>query len=110
MTLPLLFAVFAASAACAPVDGWNAGRTGRAQAADCANADYAEAHKLGAALHELARERAAIDDGMKSLDASQQGAARRRQRQLDNDIEALHGVATVRGWPYEGAPSPEKPK
>ena len=110
MPISLAFAVFAAAAACTPVDGWNAGRSGRAQAADCSAADYAEAYKLGAALHELARERAALEAGMKSLGAAEQGAARRRQRQLDNDIEALHGVATVRGWPYEGAPSPEKMK
>jgi hypothetical protein len=107
MPLPLFVMLFAASA-CTPVDGWNAGRAGQAQAADCAGADYAEAWKLGDALHQLVRERSALEAGMPSLGAAGQGAARRRQRQLDTDIEALHGVATVRGWPYEGAPSPEK--
>ena len=29
----------------------------------------------------------------------QAGALRRQQRQIDVDIEAIHGVATLRGWP-----------
>jgi hypothetical protein len=109
MPLPLFVALFAATA-CAPVDGWNAGRAGQAQTADCAAADYVEAWRLGDALHGLARARATLEAGMASLDAAEKATARRRQRQLDTDIEALHGVATVRGWPYEGAPSPEESK
>ena len=106
MTLSLWFTVFAAASACAPVDGWNAGRAGKPADAACAAAEYAEAHKLGQALHGLAGERAAIEAGMKSLAADEQGKQRRRQRQLETDIEAIHGVATIRGWPYAGAPDP----
>src|SRR5687768_3153681 len=105
MTLPLWFVVFAA-AQCAPVEGWNAGRAGRAAPAACTAADYAEAHKLGTALHELATERAAIEARLPSLPAAERGQQQRRQRQLDNDIEAIHGVATLKHWPYEGAPDP----
>lgn len=106
MSLPLLLAMFAAAAQCAPVDGWNAGRAGKPVAAACAAGDYAEAHRLGKALHELVTERAAIEAGLKSLAADEQGKQRRRQRQLDNDVEAIHGVATINGWPYEGAAEP----
>ena len=106
MTLSFLLALAAAASACAPVDGWNAGRAGKPADAACAVAEYAEAHKLGQALHGLASERAAIEAGMKSLDAQEQGKQRRRQRQLETDIEAIQGVATIKGWPYEGAPDP----
>lgn len=106
MILPFLLAVTAAASACAPVDGWNAGRAGKPADAACTVAEYAEAHKLGLALHGLASERAVIEAGMKSLAADEQGKQRRRQRQLETDIEAIHGVATLRGWPYEGALAP----
>ena len=105
MSLFLGFVVFAA-AQCAPVDGWNAGRAGQPALAACTVAEYAEAHKLGTALHELATERTAIEARLAALAADEQGKQRRRQRQLDNDIEAIHGVATLKGWPYEGAPDP----
>ena len=96
----------AATQLCAPVDGWNDGRRG--EPVKCARTPYVEAHKLGAALRELTVERDALAAGMKSLGTAEQGVALRRQRQLQNDIEALQGVATVRGWPYEGKPAPEK--
>jgi hypothetical protein len=105
MSLPLWFAVFAA-ANCAPVDGWNAGRGGRPPDAACVAAGYAEAHKLGDALHALVTERAAIEAGLGALATGEQARQRRRQRQIDNDVEAIHGVATIKGWPYEGAPAP----
>ena len=110
MPLSFAFALFAAAAACAPVDGWNAGRTGKPVDAACTAAGYAEAHKLGHALHELASERAAIESGLASLSAEEQGKQRRRQRQIENDVEAIHGVATIKGWPYEGAPDPDAMK
>jgi len=103
LAMPLLFAALAA-APCAPVEGWNAGRTGKPVSAQCSTADYAEAHKLGAALFALRDERARIEAALPSLGGDEAGKQRRRQRQLDNDIEALHGVAVTRGWPYEGAP------
>jgi hypothetical protein len=105
MSLSLWFAVFAAAAPCAPLDGWNAGRAGKAADAACP-AEYTEAHKLGTALHEMVTERTAIERRMKSLAADEQGKQRRRQRQIDNDVEAIHGVAVINGWPYEGAPKP----
>ena len=107
--MPLLFAVLAA-APCAPVEGWNAGRAGKPVSARCSSADYAEAHKLGAALFALVDERTKLEASLASLDAAAEGRQRRRQRQLDNDIEALRGVAVTRGWPYEGGPKPEDVK
>ena len=107
MSLLPWFVVFAA-AQCAPVDGWNAGRAGAALAAACPAADYAEAHRLGTALFELATERAAIEARLKSLAAEEQGPQRRRQRQIDNDVEAIHGIAVIKGWPRDGTPAPGK--
>jgi hypothetical protein len=109
MSWSLWFAVFAAAASCAPVEGWNAGRAGKPADATCP-AEYNEAHKLGTALHELVTERAAIEGRIKSLAAEEQGKQRRRQRQIDNDVEAIHGVAVINGWPYEGAPKPGEMK
>lgn len=106
MTMLWFPVLLAAASTCAPVDGWNAGRAGQPQSAACSAADYAEAYKLGGALHALRVERDRIEADFKSMNAAEQGAARRRQRQLQNDIEALHGVAVTHGWPHEGKQTP----
>ncbi len=113
MSISLMFVLLMSAATappCAAVDGWNAGRHGKPAAAECAAADYAEAHKLGQALHELLGERASIEAGLKSLSAEEQGKQRRRQRQIDNDVEAIYGVATIKDWPYESSGKLEQPR
>ena len=107
MSLLPWFVVFAA-AQCAPVDGWNAGRAGVPASASCPAADYAEAHRLGEALFGMVGERAAIEARLASLPPEEQGRQRRRQRQIDNDVEAIHGIAVIKGWPRDGAPAPGK--
>jgi hypothetical protein len=113
MSISLMLALLVSAGTappCAAVDGWNAGRHGKPAATECSAADYAEAHKLGQALHELLSERASIEAGLKSLSAEEQGKQRRRQRQIDNDVEAIYGVATIRSWPYDAAGKLEQPR
>lgn len=90
--------------ACAAVDGWNQGRAGEVATAACVAADYREAHRLGEALHLLKTERDGIDPRLASVKAAEQNALRRRQRQIDTDLEAIRGVATIRGWPLDIKP------
>ena len=86
--------------ACLDVDGWNAGRLGQAADSECASEGYFEAHRLGEALAEL-RSRHADLDAQIAKEPERIGELRRQQRQIDVDIEAIHGVATLRGWPAD---------
>lgn len=105
MMLAVLAAAFAASdPACEPVLGWNAGREGRPAIVACTANEYREAHRLGEALHQLNREHAQIEAGLATIAAVDQGAQRRRQRQITIDLEAIRGVATTHGWPLDIAP------
>ena len=103
LCLVLLLAASAAAVAapaCTDVDGWNTGRRGVPADAACTADAYAEAFRLGESLAELKTRRDALDAQVaKSPD--QAGALRRQQRQIDVDIEAIHGVATLRGWPVQ---------
>ncbi len=96
----LLAPAASAAPACSDLDGWNAGRSGEAGDAACTAESYAEAHRLGEALADLETRRAAFDARIEKGDEDI-GMLRRRQRQIDVDIEAIHGVATLRGWPVQ---------
>lgn len=106
----LCFALPAASAAepdCSELAGWNTGRTGKPADAACTADAYGEAFRLGEALADLVTRHATLDARIaKSPDDA--GALRRQQRQIDVDIEAIHGVATLRGWPTD-SPKGETP-
>jgi hypothetical protein len=105
---PLLFLlVFAAAPAdCTPLAAWNAGRAGVTAAIACPEPDYREAHRLGLALHALRRERDALEVQAVQAAPGARGALRRRQRQLDTDLEAIRGLATIKGWPLDLAQEP----
>ena len=94
-----------AFADCADVDGWNDGRHGKTAQTQCQSESYAEAFRLGEALAELQTRHAALESRIQP-DAEDAGVLRRQQRQLAVDIEAIHGVATLRGWPV-GTPQEE---
>ncbi|MFA7488289.1 MAG: hypothetical protein WCY72_09425 [Lysobacteraceae bacterium] len=94
-----------AHAACADVDGWNDGRHGKTVKSSCEEDGYAEAFRLGEALADLEARHAALESRIQP-DAEDAGVLRRQQRQLAVDIEAIHGVATLRGWPV-GTPQEE---
>ena len=103
----LLFALLIAAAPpdCAPLAAWNAGRAGEPAATGCDTAaEYREAHRLGRALHELHRERYALDVQAAQATPAALGGLRRRQRQIDTDLEAIRGLATIKGWPLDPAP------
>lgn len=101
MLATLLFSLALAnpSPACAPVEGWNAGREGRNPDAACSDEAYRQAHRLGHEMYALVEEHDAIEARVAGLPGAEQGTQRRRQRQIDNDLEAIRGVATVNGWP-----------
>lgn len=82
---------------CRPLDGWRQGGSGTAALPGCVNAGYREAHELGRSLHELQRERASLDVQIAASPESA-GELRRRQRQLDIDIEAIEGLAVIERW------------
>jgi hypothetical protein len=111
MLLSLLLAAASAAPAtgCTPLDGWNRGREGGPARAEC-GADYLEAHRLGDALHALKREHAELAQQNQGAAPAQDGASKRRQRQIDVDLEAIRGVATTRGWPLDVAPEIEPPR
>lgn len=88
------------TSACSEADGWNTGRLGQAANSECAAEGYLEAHRLGEALAEL-RSRHADLDAQLAKEPERIGELRRQQRQIDVDIEAIHGVATLRGWPAD---------
>lgn len=90
-----------AQAACSAVDGWQDGRAGKGRHDGCGEAEYVEAHRLGTSLHELEVEHRAIARKLAEAPGVDAGAQQRRQRQLDNDIEAIRGLATVKGWPLD---------
>lgn len=92
-----------AQAACEAVDGWQDGRAGKGRGDGCDGAEYVEAHRLGASLHELQAEHRAIQRAIEAKTVDDVGVQQRRQRQLDNDIEAILGLATVKGWPVDTA-------
>ena len=91
---------------CSALGGWQTGRGGAAAAPTCGSADYREAHRLGAALHALASERRALQAHLGTAAEAGRAALRRRQRQLDTDLEAIRGLATLRGWPLDPLPEP----
>lgn len=88
----------AAKPDCTDVSGWNAGREGKSADSACTADAYAEAFRLGEALADLVMRRAALDKRI-AQSPDDVGALRRHQRQIDVDIEAIHGVAMLRGWP-----------
>lgn len=94
-----------AMAACGAVDGWQDGRVGKGRADGCDAAEYVEAHRLGASLLELQTERRAIARKVAAKEVTDVGAQQRRQRQLDNDIEAIRGLATIKQWPLDAVPA-----
>lgn len=102
---PLLL-ITAASLDCSPQAAWKAGREGEAAARDCGTAEYREAHRLGQAVHDLRRERDAVEQQAARATPDAAGALRRRQRQIDTDLEALRGLATIKGWPLDLRPEP----
>lgn len=103
---PLLTLAFAAAPAneCTDAAGWTAGRDGHAAKSACVADGYREAHRLGNALYELKREHGEIESRIDATATEKQGELRRRQRQIDIDLEAIRGVATVNHWPLDIAP------
>ncbi len=93
-------AAVAVTPACSAVDGWNAGRRGAPADGGCGAEGYVEAYRLGEALAQLKARREALDAQAAGM-LDKAGALRRQQRQIDVDIEAIHGVATLRGWPVQ---------
>jgi len=82
---------------CRPLDGWQQGGRGVTALPGCISADYRAAHELGRSRYTLRAEREKIDTQIArgEGDASE---LRRRQRQIDVDIEAIDGVAVISGW------------
>jgi hypothetical protein len=91
---------------CNAQSGWDRGRVGGEREAACSRDAYAEAYRLGEALHQLQQERIALDSELRGIAASQRGARLRRQRQIDTDLEAIRGVAIIRGWERGAAVEP----
>jgi hypothetical protein len=91
----------ASQRACDASTAWNDGRTGRIARPGCGEDAYLEAHRLGEAVHALETERVAIIGELASLDETARAIRLRRQRQIDNDLEALRGIATIRGWAFD---------
>lgn len=94
---------------CSEQNGWDTGRHGQPADAACSQEDYLEGHRLGEALADLRTEREALEVRIKAAPADTVGVLRRQQRQLDVDIEAIRGVATLRGWP-DDVVSPSGPR
>ena len=82
---------------CQPLDGWKQGGSGVSALPGCVNGSYREAHELGRSLNELRTERHALDEKIAETPA-EAPVLRRRQRQLDIDIEAIEGLAVIEGW------------
>lgn len=97
----ILFAALAGcrspGADCMSVDGWQQGKAASPALPGCVNANYREAHELGRSLRVLQDERDALDQRIE-LEPQQASTLRRRQRQIDIDIEAIQGLAVVEGW------------
>ncbi len=90
----------APGADCRPIDGWQLGGGGRPAVPGCVNSGYRAAHELGRNLHELKTERAQLESRIAAA-ADDVDQARRRQRQIDVDIEAIQGLAVIEGWPID---------
>lgn len=100
----------AAHAACTAVEGWQTGQAGREAPAECTAEEYLQAHRLGEELHTLETEHRSLAEQLATDPAgSDAGVKQRRQRQLQNDIEAIHGVATINQWPLTPAVAGERP-
>ena len=99
--------VRAADPACTELEGWTTGRDGKPADAACTAENYAEAYRLGEALADLRERHAALEVRIKP-DADDVGLLRRQQRQLDVDIEAIRGVAMLRGWPDDVSAHPSE--
>lgn len=97
----------ASEPACTELDGWSTGRDSKAADNACNTDSYAEAYRLGEALADLRARHAALEAKIKP-DADDVGLLRRQQRQLEVDIEAIRGVAMLRGWPDDVATRPTK--
>lgn len=110
MILPLmvLAALAASPDACSETQGWDDGRAGSAPRASCTEPPYREAHRLGDALRVLKQEHAQLGRAQASMDAGAKLAAGRRQRQIEVDLEAIRGVATIKHWPLD-IPAPVLP-
>ncbi|MFA5684594.1 MAG: hypothetical protein WCZ65_03960 [Lysobacteraceae bacterium] len=96
-----LSACRSSAADCRPEDGWKRGERGEAAIPGCVAPRYREAHELGRSLHELLAERKALDARI-AADPAAEGVLRRRQRQIDIDIEAIRGVVVVERWQVDG--------
>ena len=101
----LLFAALAAAPDCDALAGWHAGRHGDSADARCDEQEYREAHRLGSALKALRDEYDSIARDLPTLTPEAGAVARRRQRQLAIDLEAIRGLATIKAWPL--GPTPE---
>lgn len=110
MILPLMFIAALATTpeACTEVRGWEDGRAGSAARAACTEAPYREAHRLGDALRALKQEHAQLVRAQATMDAGAKLASARRQRQIEVDLEAIRGVATIKHWPLD-VPVPVMP-
>jgi hypothetical protein len=102
----LTLVLLGATPDCSALGGWQAGRGGASAAVECDSGDYREAHRLGSAWHALAAERRAVLAQLAAAPDPGRAALRRRQRQLDTDLEAIRGLATIRGWPLDPLPEP----
>lgn len=101
LSLLALAACARAPGDCLPLQGWEQGRDGRLAIPGCRAEAYAEAHRLGASLYALRYEQAALERELPTLAAEQQGPLRRRQRQLQVDIDAIESLARINGWPLQ---------
>jgi hypothetical protein len=86
---------------CRAIDGWRQGESGGSPLPGCIGAPYREAHELGRSLHALLQERAELDQRI-AVEADNAGVLRRRQRQIDIDVEAIRGLAVIEGWSRAG--------
>ena len=102
----LLLATLATPPDCSALAGWNSGRRGAIAVAECADETYQEGYRLGDALKELQDERDDIARDLPTLTVEAGSAARRRQRQIDIDLEAIRGLATIKAWPLDPPPEP----
>jgi hypothetical protein len=98
LLLALVVVACTRPADCLPETAWLHGRDGRPATPGCRGEDYLGAHRLGAALHALRDEHRALEAELAAAPESRQGPIRRRQRQLQVDIEAVQGLARINGW------------
>ena len=84
---------------CAARQAWERGLAGLPVDAACQDDRYRQAALLAHDMNALLAERASLVEQLPTLpsDGVEIGQARRRIRQLEVDIEAIRGVAQVRG-------------